>query len=332
MGLIEGWDPIKIGIDPEIGHLGGLILTWHGVFTAIGIALGVWVAVKMAERVGFIEDDSYTIALVGVPAGIIGARALFVAENWGLFADNPLDIFRINEGGISIYGALIGGVLGAILYNRLGLMVFAPIISPIMFIWVLFRRGLRAPRAALGSGLDAIRMLLRTGLGAPRLPLAPGLDAAAFGMILGQGIGRIGDIINGEHFAKMTDLPFAVIYTHANSPSFGRAPQHPAVAYEFLGDLLIFGLLFLLWRFYKRDGLVFFSYAFLYSIMRVGISALRLDKQVLWEFKMAQVVALIVIGISILGFAYCLRQAPGRRKVEAMVSPRPATGGAEARR
>jgi phosphatidylglycerol:prolipoprotein diacylglycerol transferase len=285
MGLIEGWDPIKIGIDPEIGHFGGLVLTWHGVFVAIGIALGVWVAVKMAARVGFIEDVSYTIAIVGVVAGIIGARVLFVAENHSLFAGKPLDVFRINEGGISIYGALIGGVLGGLAYG----------------VW-------------------------------QRLPIRAGLDAAAFGMILGQGVGRIGDIINGEHLAKTTGLPWAVVYTHANSASFGLAPQHPAVAYEFLGDLLIFGLLFLLWRFYKRDGLVFFSYAFLYSILRMGTSALRLDNQVLWHFKMAQVIALVVIAISILGFAYCLRQAPGRRKVEVAVAPSPAPHKAQARR
>jgi phosphatidylglycerol:prolipoprotein diacylglycerol transferase len=331
MGLIGGWDPIKIGINPEIAHFGGLLLTWHGVFVAVGIALGVWVAVKMADRVGFIEDDSYTIALVGVVAGIIGARALFVGENHSLFEGRLLDVFRINEGGISIYGALIGGVLGAVLYNQLGLMVFAPIIFPILFLWGLFRRALRGPRAAFGSGLDAIRALRQRGLGGPHLPIRAGLDAAAFGMILGQGIGRIGDIINGEHFAKTTDLPWAVVYTHANSPSFGLAPQHPAVAYEFLGDLLIFGLLFLLWRFYKRDGLVFFSYAFLYSAMRMGTSALRLDNQVLWEFKMAQVIALVVIAMSILGFAYCLRQAPGRRKGEAAMAPSPAVGGAPAR-
>jgi phosphatidylglycerol:prolipoprotein diacylglycerol transferase len=285
MGLIEGWDPIKIGIDPEIAHWGGLLLTWHGVFVAIGIALGVWVAVKMAARAGFIEDVSYTVALVGVATGIVGARVLFVAENHSLFEGRLLDIFRINEGGISIYGALIGGVLGGLAYG----------------IW-------------------------------QRLPIRAGLDAAAFGMILGQGIGRIGDIINGEHFAKTTDLPWAVVYTHAASPSFGLAPQHPAVAYEFLGDLVIFGLLFLFWRFYKRDGLVFFSYAFLYSAMRMGTSALRLDNQVLWEFKMAQVIALVVIAISILGFAYCLRQAPGRRKAEAALAPSPAVGGAQARR
>jgi hypothetical protein len=64
----------------------------------------------------------------------------------------------------------------------------------------------------------------------------------------------------------------------------------------------------------------------------MGTSALRLDNQVLWEFKMAQVIALVVIAISILGFAYCLRQPPGRRKAEAALAPSPAVGGAQARR
>ncbi len=279
MGLVEGWDPIKIGIDPDIAQFGGLLLTWHGVFTAIGIALGVWVAVKMAARAGFIEDDAYTIALVVVPSGIVGARALFVIENWDLFSDDLLDVFRVNEGGISIYGALIGGTLGGLAFG----------------IW-------------------------------RRVPIRAGLDAAAFGGILGQGIGRIGDIINGEHFADPSGLPFAVLYTHANSPSFGRDPQHLAVGYEFVGDLIIFGLLFVLWRLFNRDGLVFLSYAFLYSLMRFWVSFLREDDLVLDGLRMAQVVALVIIGLSILGTAHVLRQAPGRRTVEvaAVRSPPPA--------
>ncbi len=279
MGLIGGWDPIEIGIDPEIGRIGALLLTWHGVFTAIGIAVGVWVAVQFAKRAGFIEDVSYTVALIAVPAGIIGARALYVIENRELFggSDWP-DIFAINEGGISIYGALIGGVIGGLAYG----------------LW-------------------------------KRLPIGAGLDAAAFGMILGQGIGRIGDVINGEHFAKTTDLPFAVVYTHANSPSFARDPQHPAVAYELIGDALIFLVLLGLRRIYRRDGLLFFTYAFLYSLMRLGVSALRLDKEILWEFKMAQVVALGVIAISIV--AYTLILLRPTREVAPAAAPASAPGG-----
>jgi phosphatidylglycerol:prolipoprotein diacylglycerol transferase len=264
MGLVEGWDPIEIGINPEIGSFGGLLLTWHGVFVAIGIAVGVWVAVQFAKRIGIIEDVGYGIAIVAVVCGIIGARALYVIENYGdpgSGLHSVVDIFRINEGGISIYGAIIGGALGAWAYG----------------FW-------------------------------QKLPILAGSDAGALGLILGMGIGRIGDIINGEHLAKTTDLPWAVIYTHSNSPSFGRDPQHPVVAYELIGDLLIFLVLLGLWRIRKRDGLVFFSFAFLYSIMRLGVSALRLDPGVWGELRMAQIVALFIIAISVVGFAYCARR------------------------
>ena len=56
----------------------------------------------------------------------------------------------------------------------------------------------------------------------PNIPR--GADIAAIGGIVGMAIGRIGDIINGEHFAKTSDLPWGLIYTDTNSPSFGPAP------------------------------------------------------------------------------------------------------------
>jgi phosphatidylglycerol:prolipoprotein diacylglycerol transferase len=286
MGLLEGWDPIRIGIDPEIGKIGGLLLTWHGVFTAVGIAVGVWVAVQFAQRVGIIEDIGYTVALVAVPAGIIGARALYVIENYGdpgSGLHSAVDIFRINEGGISIYGAVIGGVLGGWAYG----------------FW-------------------------------KKLPVLRGSDAGAPGLILGMGIGRIGDVINGEHLASTTDLPFGVVYTHANSPSFGRDPQHLAVGYELIGDLLIFLVLLGLWRVRKRDGIVFFSFAFLYSLMRLGVSALRLDPGVWGELRMAQVVAVFVMAFSVVGFAYCARRRPAAAPEVAPASS--ASGGEQAPR
>lgn len=252
---------IKIGINPEIGHLGGLLLTWHGIFIALGIGLGVWLGVWFGRKAGFTEDDAYTIALIGVPAGIVGARVLFVLENRSDFANAQLDIFRINQGGISLYGALIGGVGVALIYG----------------LW-------------------------------KKLPLLRGLDAAAFGMILGQGIGRIGCLIAGDIIAKSSSLPFAVEYTNVNSPSFALRPMQFVTAYEVLGDFLILGLLVALWKFkvFKREGFLFLTYAALYSAMRFGISFMRLDKEVLLGLRMAQVLALGVIAVSIVAFALIL--------------------------
>ena len=248
---------IKMGLNPEIGHLGGLLLTWHGIFIALGIGLGVWLGVWFGRKAGFTEDDAYTIALVGVPAGIIGARVLFVAENWGDFAGRRLDVFRINQGGISLYGALIAAVVVALAYG----------------IW-------------------------------KKLPLLRGMDAAAFGMILGQGIGRIGCLIAGDIIAKSSSLPFSVQYTNVNSPAFGLPPMQFVTAYEVLGDFLILGALVALWKFkvFKRDGFLFFTYAVAYSALRFGDSFMRLDKEVVLGLRMAQLLALGVIGISIIAF------------------------------
>jgi len=249
---------IKIGLDPEIGKLGGLLLTWHGVFIALGIGLGVWLGVWFGRRAGFSEDDAYTIALIGVPAGIIGARVLHVAENWSSFSDNPLDVFRINEGGISLYGSLVFGVGAALIYG----------------LW-------------------------------KKMPIFRGLDAAAFGMILGQAIGRVGCVIAGDIYAESSSLPFAVEYTHVNSLSFFRGPMHFVTAYEVAGDLLILLLLLALWRFriFKREGLLFFTYAILYSFMRFWLSFLRLDKEIVLGLVMAQLIALAVIAVSVVALA-----------------------------
>ena len=278
---------IDIGIDPEIADFGGLLLTWHGVFTAIGIAAGVGVGLVIGRRLGFIDDDIYSAALIAIPCGIVGARALFVFERWGTEGvDNVADIFRINEGGISIYGAVLGGFAGGLVYG-----------------W--FRK----------------------------LPLRRALDVAAIGLILGMGIGRIGDIINGEHFAELTDLPWAFRYTHIDSPSrlhpecvtfFGinteNCTQHPAVAYEMIGDFLIFGLLLGLLRF-GRGGVAFFSMLFLYSAMRFGVSELRIDSRVVFAgLTVPQVTSLFLILPSFLGLLYCWRQ-----KESAPPEPAPAT-------
>lgn len=223
---------IEIGLDPNLAKFGSLQLTWHGIFTAVGIAAGVYLGAWLGRRQGITEDDAYSIALVGVPAGIIGARALYVLENRDRFEGQWLDVLRINEGGISIYGAVIGGVLGAVAYG-----------------WIR------------------------------KLPIMRGLDVAAFGLLLGMAIGRIGDIVNGEHVSKASSLPWATEYTNRDSPSFTFGATHPATAYEMIGDLLIIGIIAvmfaMLWR--HRPGIVFFTALVLYSAMRFGVSYLRID-------------------------------------------------------
>jgi len=265
---------IKIGIDPTIIDQWGVQITWHGLFTAVGVVMGVTVATWFARRAGYNEDTIYNVALALVIGGIIGARGLYVLENWSKFEEDLGDIFAVNTGGISIYGALIGGTIGGWLY-------------------AFFRR-------------------------VPGIPT--GADIAVIGGILGMAVGRIGDVINGEHFASSTDLPWGVVYTDPNSPSFihfaGLAePQHPAVAYELIGDLVIFAFLIFLYQRAGRAGVTFFAWVFLYGLLRTFVSFLRLDDIVFQGLRTAQLIGIggMVVGLG--GIAYLLRVPPQEERM-----------------
>ena len=265
---------IKIGLDPQIVEVAGIQITWHGLFTAVGVIAGVAVAAAFGRRAGFNEDSIYNVALALVIGGIIGARALYVIENWSLFEHDIGKVFAVNTGGISIYGALIGGTLGAWGY-------------------------------ALVSKL-------------PNIPRAA--DIAAMGGIMGMAVGRIGDVINGEHFAKSTDLPWGVTYTNPNSPSylrFGGATevQHPAVGYELLGDLVIFALLALIYSRVRRGGVVFFCWMFLYGALRLGVSFFRLDDIVWLGLRTAQLIAIASMALAVVAIVYLLRTPPQEERL-----------------
>jgi phosphatidylglycerol:prolipoprotein diacylglycerol transferase len=258
---------IKINIDPVIAHVIGLEITWHGLFTALGVVIGVAIAAWFARKAGYQEDTIYNVALALVIGGIIGARGLYVLEHTSLFKDDPGDIFAINTGGISIYGALIGGTIGGWLYA---------FISKV-----------------------------------PNLPR--GADIAAIGGIVGMAVGRIGDIINGEHFASGTSLPWGVLYTNSNSPSFLAGfvdPQHPAVAYELIGDLVIFLALTVVYLRVKRAGVTFFAWIFLYGLLRTLVSFLRLDDVVLVGLRTAQLIGIAAQVLGIGGIVYLLAVPP----------------------
>jgi phosphatidylglycerol:prolipoprotein diacylglycerol transferase len=258
---------IDIDIDPVLFDQWGIEVTWHGLFTALGVIIGVAVATAFARRAGYQEDTIYNVALCLVIGGIVGARALYVIENWSDFEDDPLDIIRVNTGGISIYGALIGGTIGAWLY-------------------AYFRKVPNIPRGA---------------------------DIAVLGGILGMAVGRIGDVINGEHFASPTDLPWGVVYTHPNSPSViaqVEQPQHPAVAYEMIGDIVIFGILLFIFLRANRDGLTFFAWVFLYGLLRTLVSFLRLDDIVFMGLRTAQLIGIGAMVIGLGGMIYLLRKPP----------------------
>lgn len=124
---------------------------------------------------------------------------------------------------------------------------------------------------------------------------------------IGMGIGRLGDVVNGEHHAVACGgLPWCVRYTHPNTLG-QREYVHPAVAYELLLDFALAALLLAVrTRLVGRapEGRLLWAFLLLYGAGRFAISSLRLDPLVLDGLRQAQVVALALLGSGALMLSY----------------------------
>jgi phosphatidylglycerol:prolipoprotein diacylglycerol transferase len=261
-----------------------LQITWHGFFTAVGTLAGIWIAVRLATRAGFTEDDTFSVAMWGVIGAIVGARLFHVIDQWDFYARDPIAILKVNEGGLAIYGTIVGGPIAGALYA--------------------WRKGFNVARLA---------------------------DISAAPLILGMAIGRIGDIINGEHHGvHAAGFPLAVVYTNPNTLGELGIPVHLAVGYEMVMDLVIFaGLLWLArglvrtpngrWQFnwdprFPRDGMLFWFNIFVYSLGRFFIEFYRQDTVFALGLSQAQLLSVLsaMVGVWALAYQYNRAKKLGR--------------------
>lgn len=103
---------ITISIDPIIFNIGHFAVRWYSLILLTAIAVGIWLTAREAERRGFRKEDIYDISIWIVIGGLIGARLFHVLDHWSdKFAANPIRAFYIWEGGLAIWGAIVGGLI-----------------------------------------------------------------------------------------------------------------------------------------------------------------------------------------------------------------------------
>lgn len=267
---------IVITLDPTIVRVGRLALRWYGLFVALAILTGVWLALREAARKGLDVARVQTLAMWAVPGGFVGARLVHVVDRWDLYAAAPLRALAISDGGLAVYGGLIGGALVGLAY-------------------------------ALRHGLSAWRLA----------------DTVAPGMLLGQAVGRLACIPNGDAYGTPARLPWAFVYTNplALLPRhLLGVPLHPYPVYEMLFDLALLGVLWRLRPVLRTDGLVFLTYAGLYAIGRFILTYYRAERVWVWGLQEAQVIALLValVALPLLAWRWW---AGGRRSAAAPRRP-----------
>jgi len=110
---------IHIRIDPTLLRLGPITLAWHGVWLAGGVLVGFLLFLREGRKKGLDRDLLLQLLMWVLVAGFVGARLLHVLlYDWEAYAARPLSILAVQTGGLSVYGALIGGTLAVAAFTR----------------------------------------------------------------------------------------------------------------------------------------------------------------------------------------------------------------------
>lgn len=104
---------IELTVNPVAFSIGDFKVYWYGIIIGIGFALAMLFAVRNNKRFGVRKDGFIDCIIVGLICGIIGARLFYVIFRWNeYYAQHPGEIFAIHNGGLAIYGGVIGGLVG----------------------------------------------------------------------------------------------------------------------------------------------------------------------------------------------------------------------------
>ena len=257
---------ITIDLNPNLFQAGPFQITWHGVFSVLGIFAAARLGAYLAGRDGISRERIYDMAVWMVVAGIVGARLLFIWENYQHFQGAWIKVFYLTEGGISQWGGIFGALIGAYFWCRRNDVSFLRIV-----------------------------------------------DAAGPANALGFAIGRIGDIINGEHHAIGSNLPWAVDYVNEKTLGQPGRSVHSEVAYEMIFDLLLLAALLPFHQRLKKRlppgvlGLIYFG---IYSVGRFLLSFLREDS-LLFGLRQAQWASVVMVAIALVTIPLLLRHRQG---------------------
>ncbi|MBI4199217.1 MAG: prolipoprotein diacylglyceryl transferase [Chloroflexi bacterium] len=293
---------IRIGMDPNIVQFGTFVMSWHGVLSLVAVVVAVWLTARWGRREGIDPEAVYAVAVWAIIGGIVGARLLHVIDNWqDTYSKNLALVFAVWNGGIAIYGAILGGFVTGAGYIW-GRQLLGRAYRGETLAWL---RGLVGERIARGYLKGRMYALFQ------KFSIGRLADVTAPALLIAQTIGRIGDVINGEHFAKTTGLPWGFIYTHETTKRLYESnglssliPTHPAVVYEMLWNMVVLAVIWKLRGRLAPPGMLFSLYLMLYSLGRFFVQFLRMDIPWFRGLTEAHLVALVVMAITVPLLAY----------------------------
>ena len=248
----------------------GINIAWYAVIMCVGIIAGAVVAKILSKKRGFRFDLIIDFLILAIPFGIVCARLYYVFSEWDMYAQNPAKIIAVWEGGLAIYGAVIGAIIAALIFCKWKKFPIGHLLDfggcGLIIGQAIGRWGNFVNQEAFGTAVTNPSMQW--------FPFAVHIDGTHYVAVFNEATGKMIRVVCEE-------------------------PWHLATFfYESMWNLLVF--IVLLWFFYKkakRPGNVFALYLIGYGIGRAFIEGLRTDS--LWlipgAVRISQALSIVLV-------------------------------------
>lgn len=251
----------------------GIPIYWYAIIIVTGMILAILLAQYHAKKEGQNPDDYWDFSIIAIIISVIFARIYYVIFSWDLYKNDLLKIFATREGGLAIYGGIIGGALTAIVFckiKKIKLGILADIAAPSLVLGqVIGRWGNFINREAFGGYTDSL------------LAMRYKLEQVSY---VPQAVFDKKILYNGVEYIQV----------------------QPTFLYESLWNLAVFVILMILRKYKKFDGEIFLLYILGYSLGRAWIEGLRTDQLLISNIAISQLLSVILIFVSIILLVYNL--------------------------
>ena len=261
-------------MDRVLISIGPITIYWYSFLIFLSILIGLVITKKELKKTSIDEEFFFDLVFYLIPICILGARLYYVIFNFNSFKNNLIDIIKIWEGGLAIYGAVISGIIFIIYYckkKKKNILITLDLITPCL--------------------------------------------------ILGQAIGRWGNFFNREAHGSITTLDYL---QKLHIPNFIIEGMYingnyyiPTFLYESIWCIIGFIILIVIRNKtkYKKEGILISSYFVIYGIGRFFIEGLRTDSLYLFNFRISQLVSILLFMIGIIGIILTLRKEDKHERI-----------------
>jgi len=263
-----GW---TFHIDPTAFTIGSFNIQWYGIIIVLGLILALVYVLPRMKRFGLDADRAIDAIIGGVIGGIIGARAYYVLLRWDEYKGDIKAIFNTRNGGLAIYGGLIGAILVGLIICRIRKVKILPM-------------------------LDAVSIGFLIGQGIGRW--GNFVNQECFGSNTSSFLGITGGRIQ-QTIINQTAIG-GEMNINGNAAMVWDKAVHPCFLYESVWCLLGFLVLSAWSKRRKYDGQIFLMYMAWYGAGRFVIEGLRTDSLMAGSLKFSQMLSALLVVVSVI--------------------------------